>query len=88
VTASVRRLRADEHALLRDLRLRSLRDAPLAFGSTLAREEAFPPGEWARRAAAGAAGRDQVTFVVEPAAGLAVGRLDPDDPTVAGPYAM
>jgi GNAT superfamily N-acetyltransferase len=88
VSATVRRLRADEHALLRDVRLRALRDAPLAFGSTLAREEAFTTAEWRRRAAAGAAGDEQAAFVVEPDAGLAIGRLDDDDPAAAGLYAM
>jgi len=88
VSATVRRLRADEHALLRDLRLRALGDAPMAFGSTLAREEAFTPDVWETRAAAGAAGDEQVAFVVDPGAGLAIGRLDDDDPTAAGLYAM
>jgi GNAT superfamily N-acetyltransferase len=88
VSAAVRRLRAGEHALLRDLRLRALRDAPMAFGSTLAREQAFTPDVWEARAAAGAAGDEQVVFVVEPAGGLAMGRLDPADPTIAGLYSM
>ena len=88
MSATVRRLGAGEADLLRDLRLRALGDAPLAFGSTLAREEAFAPDVWETRAAAGAAGDEQVVFVAEPEAGLAMGRLDDDDPTAAGLYSM
>ncbi|HEX5901075.1 MAG TPA: GNAT family N-acetyltransferase [Solirubrobacteraceae bacterium] len=87
MSPSVRRLRAGEAALLRDVRLAALRDAPMAFGSTLAREEAFAPDVWEKRAAAGAAGIEQVVLVAEPEAGLAMGRLD-DDPTAAGLYSM
>jgi GNAT superfamily N-acetyltransferase len=88
MSPTVRRLGAGEAALLRDLRLRALRDAPMAFASTLAREEAFTPDVWAARAAAGAAGDQQVTLVADPEAGLAIGRLDDEDPEVAGLYAM
>jgi GNAT superfamily N-acetyltransferase len=88
MSPTVRRLRADEVALLRDLRLRALRDAPMAFGSTLAREEAFTPDVWETRAAAGAEGVEQVLFVAEPEAGIAMGRLEDEDPAAAGLYSM
>ena len=88
MSARVRRLGADEAQLLRDLRLRALADAPMAFGSTLAREEAFAAEHWERRTAASAAGARQATFVVEPAAGLADGVLDGDDPLLAHLYSM
>lgn len=61
----VRRVRAGEGARLRELRLRALRDAPAAFASTAAREAAFPPEEWERRAAEGEAGATAVTLVAE-----------------------
>jgi ribosomal protein S18 acetylase RimI-like enzyme len=88
VSPSVRRLGAGEADLLRDLRLRALREAPMAFGSTLAREEAFEAQEWERWIAASAAGEGQATFIVEPAAGLAIGVLDSDDPLLAHLYSM
>lgn len=45
----VRVLRADEWRTWREIRLRSLADAPEAFGSTLAREQAFTEDDWVRR---------------------------------------
>jgi GNAT superfamily N-acetyltransferase len=88
VSATVRRLGAGEADLLRDLRLRALRDAPLAFGSTLAREEGYEPEKWERWAADSARGERQAIFIVEPAAGMASGVIDDADPAVAHLYAM
>lgn len=47
----VRRIRPYEWHLLRALRLHALADAPMAFGSTLFEEEAFPESVWRERAA-------------------------------------
>jgi len=73
----VRRVRADEWPALRELRLRALLDAPLAFGSTYAREAAFDDAVWIERARGGATDEDRATFVaahdggpVVPATGL------------------
>jgi GNAT superfamily N-acetyltransferase len=86
VTA-IRRIRPDEGPRLRALRLRALADAPMAFGSTLAREEAYTADVWRKRAEHGAAGVDSVTFVAERdgrwlgiVTGLARDDEVPDDP--------
>lgn len=55
----IRRLQAQEWPAYRALRLRSLADAPQAFGSTLALEESWRPELWmARLTAASTSGRD------------------------------
>src|SRR5262249_1122094 len=65
MSANVRRIQPEESLRLRALRLRALADAPLAFGSTLAREQAFADEVWRERAKDGATGRDRVTYVAE-----------------------
>jgi ribosomal protein S18 acetylase RimI-like enzyme len=88
VSAAVRRLAAQEADLLRDVRLRALRDAPMAFGSTLARETGYEPEKWERWAAEAASGERQAVFIAEPAAGMASGVIDDEDPALAHLYAM
>jgi GNAT superfamily N-acetyltransferase len=63
--ALVRATTLDDWQAMRDIRLEGLRDAPDAFGSTYARDAAFEPAEWHRRAA-----RDGSFFAFIP--GLAV----------------
>jgi GNAT superfamily N-acetyltransferase len=49
--ALVRATTLDDWQAMREIRLQALRDAPDAFASTYAREIAFEPAEWHRRAA-------------------------------------
>ena len=64
-TIIVRRIRAEEWEQLRTIRLRALADAPMAFGSTLADEQAQPDAFWRRRAAEGGADNDLATCIAE-----------------------
>jgi GNAT superfamily N-acetyltransferase len=89
----IRRIRADEGMRLKALRLRALADSPMAYGSTLAREQAYPDALWHERAASGAAGDKVVTFVAEHddrllgmAAGLATDAESPSDPIMVGVF--
>ncbi|MGH2950158.1 MAG: GNAT family N-acetyltransferase, partial [Solirubrobacteraceae bacterium] len=72
----VRRLREGEGALVRELRLRALCDAPYAFSSSLEREAAYPPEHWERLVG------DPVFIAVEGAEwlGMAGGYLPRDKP--------
>lgn len=62
---SIRQVRADEWERVRAIRLEALADAPMAFGTTLAQALALADDEWQARAARGAAGETQVTFIDE-----------------------
>jgi GNAT superfamily N-acetyltransferase len=84
----VRRIRADEADSLREIRLRALADTPLAFGSTHAREAAYPPERWQAWARDSAAGAAQATFLALDGAdapvGLAFAVVDADADADAG----
>ena len=80
----IRRIRADEGLRLKALRLRALANAPMAFGSNLAREEAFTDSTWHERASGAASGSDRATFIAVDAGqwvGMATGvARHPDGP--------
>jgi ribosomal protein S18 acetylase RimI-like enzyme len=59
---TIRRIRVDDGQKLRDLRLRALIDAPMAFGSTHVRELAFSSADWQLRCDRASEGNQAVTF--------------------------
>ena len=59
---TIRRVRADEASVLKEIRLAALAEAPFAFGSTYAEEVQFPDEHWMMRAERGSRGDDSVTF--------------------------
>jgi GNAT superfamily N-acetyltransferase len=76
----VRRMRVDEWRELRSLRLEALQDSPLAYGSTYAGDVLRPDRDWQERAAAGAAGEEEVAIAAVAAGrwvGMARGYLEP-----------
>lgn len=79
----VRRLRADEATLLKDLRLRALAEAPTAFAHTYAEISAEPDAYWDEMTASVTS--RNVMFVAEAdgrAIGMAFGVLQRDAPDV------
>jgi len=80
------RLSPDAWERYRAIRLRALADDPDAFGSTLAREDAFTPAEWRARLAGEAA--VFLAVVAGEDAGTAVGAPWRERPGVAGLFGM
>jgi GNAT superfamily N-acetyltransferase len=73
----IRRIRPDEGLLLRDLRVRSLADAPEAFGQRLDDAATRPEAEWHQLARAASRGAQRAWLVAFRAAvpvGLVLGR--------------
>jgi ribosomal protein S18 acetylase RimI-like enzyme len=69
----IRRLASTDWEAFRDLRLAALGADPLAFGSTLERESAYPSDRWKGWTESGALGGESATFVAEAAPGHFVG---------------
>ncbi len=81
----VRRAGIGDEAVLRDLRLRAMQDAPDAFGSTYERELARSTSDWQKWLSPG------VTFILEAGGGpkgLVAGVRDAADPSVVHLMAM
>lgn len=73
--AVVRRLRSEEWPAFRKLRLDALTKDPLAFGSTTAREAAYPEERWREWARRGAVEPREATFVAASPKGSLVGMV-------------
>jgi len=87
-TTEVRPFVLQEWEIYKALRLRALDDAPDAFGSTLAREEAFSDNIWQNRLAGDEASWNLPLLAKvdgEPV-GLAWGRIEISDPSTANLY--
>jgi ribosomal protein S18 acetylase RimI-like enzyme len=83
LATDVRRIRPAEWQLLRDLRLRSLNDAPEAFGQRYAEAAAQSDDEWRSNARASSAGSRRIWFIARDAEsgaeiGLVQGRRRPE----------
>ena len=68
----IRRIRPDDGPVLRTLRLRSIADAPDAFGQPIDEARARPDGEWQRSARQSSHG-DNRTWLLAESQGRAVG---------------
>lgn len=87
----IRRFRADEWPAYRALRLRSLRESPQAFCSTLAAEEAYPFDTWSERMARSATAGVDCPLVAEldgRQVGLVWAKADGEDPSVVNLFQM
>ena len=83
----IRRVRPDEWALLRDLRLRALQADPDAFGESLAVATERSDADWQARADSA----DHASFVADTSGGfvgMVVGGPAPDRPGIAAIYGM
>lgn len=88
---TIRTMTPDDCSLYRSLRLKSLADAPDAFGSTLAAEQAYPEQHWRSRlelAAVSDKDLPLLAFAADVPVGLAWAKCDAAAPDVINLYQM
>ncbi|PGH41339.1 GNAT family N-acetyltransferase [Micromonospora sp. WMMA1998] len=91
VLTTVRRIRPEDAARMRALRLEMLADSPLAFLETVAEAAARPHADFAARVAAVSRGDHTAQFVADPGGrlvGHAGGVAAPDEPGLTLVYAV
>src|SRR5690242_8572398 len=84
----VRRVRPDEVAEFKTIRLRALADAPDAFATTLAQAQAMPESQWVHRVTRGAAGEESLMLIAmdritEEWLGITGSYFEEDEPEIA-----
>ena len=84
----VRRAGPHDWRRIRDVRLRSLRDSPDAFGTTLAQDEARSDADWRTRAGNESVAQFLATTQEGSSIGIAVGAPYTDCDDAAGLFAM
>jgi ribosomal protein S18 acetylase RimI-like enzyme len=87
----IKRITPETALVFKQVRLRALQDAPLAFSSTYAKESQFPDEEWGRRAGrCGGDGGDAMfmAFAGEAVCGIAGSLLDEKNPERAQVISM
>ncbi|MFU8853301.1 GNAT family N-acetyltransferase [Micromonospora sp. SL1-18] len=90
-TATIRRVRIEDAARMRALRLEMLADSPLAFLETVAEAAARPHAGYAARIASVSEGPETAQFVADPGGrlvGHAGGTVAPDEPGLTVIYAV
>lgn len=91
IPPEIRRFSAQEWRVYKYLRLQALADSPDAFGRTLAEEQERSDAEWTTRLAAGADSSWDLPLLAEvdkEPVGLAWGRIEKSNPSVANLYQM
>ena len=79
---AIRAVRAGEWRMVRDIRLRSLEDAPDAFGSAFADEKSLPDRSWIERTRRYAREGDSTAFIAEAPTGwigFVMARVEAED---------
>jgi GNAT superfamily N-acetyltransferase len=90
-TTVIRALEPEQWRVLRDVRLRALKESPASFSKTAVEEQAYDEAEWRGRLGSPTASPPVRWLIAENAGlpvGLACGRIDPVRPEVVNVFSM